>query len=264
MSHHATKWAMQQRGLKPATKIVLWCLAHHHNHQTGECFPMQETIAAECEMSRSTVNLHLTTLEERGLIRRVSSLNDQTKRQRPTRYLLAIGGGSVSENRTEAVSELVSELVSDFPEPCPKNEESRVLKSDSNLGREPKEVVEEDPRESAPLLSRVMAAVRLNPNDLPSSYWLPNVAEAHIQRWVAAGIPPDMVVQIAEEEAKRFTDPPKGPKALDVAMRRWIKAQAEEPFAAPALPSPTGAHHDRPTRRESRGDAKLRAFISGA
>ena len=31
MSHKATVWAIQQRGLKPATKIVLWFLCDRHN-----------------------------------------------------------------------------------------------------------------------------------------------------------------------------------------------------------------------------------------
>ena len=38
MSHAATNWAIQQRGLKPATKIVLWFLCDRHNPDFG-CFP---------------------------------------------------------------------------------------------------------------------------------------------------------------------------------------------------------------------------------
>ena len=38
MSHKATVWAIQQRGLKPATKIVLWFLCDRHNPDFG-CFP---------------------------------------------------------------------------------------------------------------------------------------------------------------------------------------------------------------------------------
>jgi len=40
MSHKATVWAIQQRGLKPATKIVLWFLCDRHNPDFG-CFPTQ-------------------------------------------------------------------------------------------------------------------------------------------------------------------------------------------------------------------------------
>ena len=44
MSHKATVWAIQQRGLKPATKIVLWFLCDRHNPDFG-CFPTQARLA---------------------------------------------------------------------------------------------------------------------------------------------------------------------------------------------------------------------------
>lgn len=136
MSHKATNWAVEQRGLKPATKIVLWHLADCHNAHTGQCNPKQSTLADKCEMSRSTVNLHLDKLCQLGLIKRVASVDPKTRRQRPTHYLLALDGalenedpcpkpehGAVSENQTD---------------PCPKNDQSRVRKSDTkNPVREP-------------------------------------------------------------------------------------------------------------------------------
>jgi DNA-binding MarR family transcriptional regulator len=62
MSHKATNWAFQQRGLKPAERVVLLCLADRHNPDHG-CFPSQEQLAADCEMSRSGLNVHLDALE---------------------------------------------------------------------------------------------------------------------------------------------------------------------------------------------------------
>ncbi|WP_277022220.1 helix-turn-helix domain-containing protein [Paracoccus hibiscisoli] len=145
MSHQATKWALRQRGLKPAAKIVLFYLCDHHNDENG-CFPSQELLATECEMSRSTLNLQLAKLEEMGLLRRHSSIDERTKRQRPTQYILLMDGppkgsrndesrvrksdNAVSENGTRSVSEKQAE-------PCPKNDESRVRKSDTNPVREP-------------------------------------------------------------------------------------------------------------------------------
>ncbi len=38
MSHRATNWAIQQRGLPPAAKLVLWHLCDRHNPDFG-CFP---------------------------------------------------------------------------------------------------------------------------------------------------------------------------------------------------------------------------------
>jgi hypothetical protein len=180
MSHAATNWAIQQRGLKPTTKIVLWHLCDRFNPDFG-CFPSQEQLAEDCEISRSTLNEHLTLLETAGLIRRVQRLNPGNKRQMPTRYILAFepgftqypgapcpetGHGSAAqddlpfappENAAEidaAPADIATPCpepgrgaVSDFdPEPCPKNAPSRVRNPDSNLVREPvsKPVKEEE------------------------------------------------------------------------------------------------------------------------
>jgi hypothetical protein len=180
MSHAATNWAIQQRGLKPTTKIVLWHLCDRFNPDFG-CFPSQEQLADDCEISRSTLNEHLALLETAGLIRRVQRLNPGNKRQMPTRYILAFepgftqdkpapcpetGPGNAAhddlpfappENASEiATSPVHSQspcpetgrgAVSDFdPEPCPENAPSRVRNPDSNLVREPvsKPVKEEE------------------------------------------------------------------------------------------------------------------------
>ena len=62
MSHKATLWAIEQRGLKPTTKIVLWHLCDRYNPDFG-CFPSQARLAEDCEISRSTLNDHLDRLE---------------------------------------------------------------------------------------------------------------------------------------------------------------------------------------------------------
>lgn len=69
MSHEATNWAIKQRGLKPAVKILLWHLADCHNPSHG-CFPSQEYLAEHCEMTSRTIRTHLEELERIGLIRR--------------------------------------------------------------------------------------------------------------------------------------------------------------------------------------------------
>lgn len=70
MSHEATNWAIKQRGLKPATKILLWHLADCHNPEHG-CFPSQSYLAEQCEMTDRTVREHLVKLETLGLIERL-------------------------------------------------------------------------------------------------------------------------------------------------------------------------------------------------
>ena len=86
MSHVATNWAINQRGLKPATKIVLFYLADRHNPDYG-CFPSQKTLAEDAEMSERSVRDHLDILEQKGLIQRTSEQDGG--KFKSTRYILA-------------------------------------------------------------------------------------------------------------------------------------------------------------------------------
>ena len=95
MSHYMTALAMKQKGLKPATKIVLYWLADHHNGETGECFPSINRLADVCEMSRRSVEAHLETLETLGLIQRVNQYRD-TGGKTSNKYILGL-----SENVSE-------------------------------------------------------------------------------------------------------------------------------------------------------------------
>lgn len=171
MSHEATNWAIKQRGLKPTTKIVLWHLCDRFNPDYG-CFPSQDRLAEDCEISRSTLNEHLGQLEAAGLLRRVPRLHPVTRRQMPTRYILGFepgftphvpdpctetGHGNADDGETCAEptpfeEDLATEpelcpetghgcaarAVSDFaPDPCPENAKSRVRNPDTNPVREP-------------------------------------------------------------------------------------------------------------------------------
>jgi len=158
MSNDATHWAFKQRGLSPATKLVLWQLCDRHNPDNG-CFPSQQNIAKDCEMSRASINTHLNKLEHAGLIRRIQGIDPITHRQRPTRYKLAFeadfalpndaacgpavsekpkaakpcpdsGHGDLFAKTTKAVSKKTQK-------PCPDLSESRVQILDTNLVREP-------------------------------------------------------------------------------------------------------------------------------
>jgi len=180
MSHEATNWAIKQRGLKPTTKIVLWHLCDRFNPDYG-CFPSQDRLAHDCEISRSTLNDHIGQLEAAGLLRRVPRIDPATKRQLPTRYILCfepgftpaevvpcpkIGHGESALRENPCVADgcgpdavpvsdpcpnsgpgTDAKPVSGFcPEPCPENGESRVRNPDTNLVREPlsKPVKEEE------------------------------------------------------------------------------------------------------------------------
>jgi hypothetical protein len=170
MSHDATNWAIQQRGLKPTTKIVLWHLCNRHNPDYG-CFPSQNRLAYDSEISRSTLNDHLGHLEAEGLLRRVPRIDPATKRQMPTRYVLGFEKGfaprdpnpspefghgfSPLDHAADRPAEFAPapaipagpcpeirhgnppEAVSGFSaKPCPEKAESRVRNPDTNLVRE--------------------------------------------------------------------------------------------------------------------------------
>ena len=183
MSHAATNWAIQQRGLKPTTKIVLWHLCDRFNPDYG-CFPSQDRLAHDCEISRSTLNEHLSLLEAARLLRRVKRLHPVTKRQMPTRYILGfepgftpdapepcaeVGHGIATGDDAapepdrfdpDAGSDTVAKahpcprsgrgsdaraVSGSDPDPCPENRPTRVRNPDTNPVREPvREPVKEE------------------------------------------------------------------------------------------------------------------------
>ena len=136
MSHDATNWAVKQRGISPAAKVVLWHLCDRHHPDHG-CFPSQDRLAEDCEMSRSSLNNQLAALEEAGLIRRVRRTEEATGRQKSTYYILGFEEG-FAQNKPTRVQNLDTGSVSKSePKPCPKNGDSRVQNLDTNLVREP-------------------------------------------------------------------------------------------------------------------------------
>jgi hypothetical protein len=129
VSHRATNWAILQRGLRPATKLVLWHLCDRHNPDHG-CFPSQGMLAADVEMSRSALNEHLAILEREGLIRRERRIDPSTRKQMSTCYILGFETDFEREPCPDSGH-------GNGPEPCPENPESRVRNPDTNLVREP-------------------------------------------------------------------------------------------------------------------------------
>ena len=117
MSHAATNWAIQQRGLKPTTKIVLWHLCDRFNPDHG-CFPAQDRLAHDCEISRANLNTHLGLLEQQGLLRRERRIDPSTKRQLSTRYILAFEAAFTSSAPDSTLEGPLSREC-DGPNPCP-------------------------------------------------------------------------------------------------------------------------------------------------
>ena len=257
MSHKATLWAIEQRGLKPTTKIVLWHLCDRFNPDFG-CFPSQARLAEDCEISRSTLNDHLDRLEAAKLLRRVPRVDPVTKRQMPTRYILGFEDGgtphdpepcpesghgdwpvSDGENFTLGTGDPADpspeighgnspKAVSGFcPDPCPENAESRVRNPDTNLVREPlsKPVKEEEGAQAREAISneffeRLLDALGLDATALPG-WWQGWPPRLHVQRWRdELGLTEAEIVAVAEGSRKEHPAPPDGPKALDRAMQR--------------------------------------------
>lgn len=137
MSHDATNWAIKQRGLSPAAKVVLWHLCDRYHPDNG-CFPSQQTLAADCEISRAGLNNILTDLEQAGLIAREQRRNEQTNRQKSTAYHFAFERDFVAKPSPESGHGKEAEAVSNNCEkPSPENGESRVQNLDTNPVREP-------------------------------------------------------------------------------------------------------------------------------
>lgn len=88
-------------------------------------------MAADAEISRASLNTHLDRLERAGLIRRERRLDDDTKRQRTTRYFLGF-----EEDFT--LKPCPDSGHGSTPEPCPDFLKSRVQNLDTNpVSKEP-------------------------------------------------------------------------------------------------------------------------------
>ena len=257
MSHAATNWAIQQRGLKPATKIVLWHLCDRHNPDFG-CFPTQARLAEDAEMSISSLNDHLKKLEALGLIRRIQCQDHRTKQRQATRYILGfemadpqeplpeIGDGQEGpdwENDTEPCPEFGDGANSEFEaDPSPKNRQSHLRNSETNLVREPlREPVKEEEdaraRETAfeDFFEKLLAALGFDPDGPLPGWWQGWPPREHAQRWIDdLGLTQAEILEAAEASRQEHPEAPDGPKALDRVMQRAArrKAQVEAPQKA--------------------------------
>ncbi len=206
MSHKATVWAIQQRGLKPATKIVLWFLCDRHNPDFG-CFPTQVRLADDAEMSVSALNDHLAKLEELRLIHRVRSHDPRTHKRKATRYILGfeegfpqepcpeIGDGNArteEEQNDDPTPETGHGAISGFAaKPSPDFAQSHLRNPETNLVREPlrKPVKEEEdaPARDADFdrfFAELLGALGFAANATLPAWWQRWPARQHVRRWI--------------------------------------------------------------------------------
>lgn len=195
MSHQATNWAIQQRGLRPATKLVLWHLADRHNPDFG-CFPSQDQLAADCEISRSGLNLHLDELERLGLIRRERRINRETRKQMSTRYMLGF--------EDDFPQEPSPEIGHGEPEkPCPKNGDSRVQNLDTKPVIEPVSTTTDFAASIDDPGAVCLSACGEGLSD--ASRQVIRATDDVVDRWIAAGLDlhDDVLPVLAERTAHR-------------------------------------------------------------
>lgn len=251
MSHAATNWAIQQRGLKPATKIVLWHLCDRHNPDFG-CFPTQVRLAEDAEMSISSLNDHLKKLEELGLIRRIQCQDHRTKRRQATRYILGfemidpqepfpeIGDGQQGtdrENDTKPCPEFGDGANSEFEaDPSPKNRQSHLRNSETNPVREPlnKPVKEEEDAQAREIVDEeffgsLLAALGFDPDGPLPGWWQSWPPREHVRRWQTdLGLTEAEILEAAEASRQEHPEPPDGPKGLDRIMQRAAQRKADK------------------------------------
>jgi hypothetical protein len=145
MSHRATNWAIQQRGLAPATKLVLWHLCDRHNPDYG-CFPSQDQLAADAEISRASLNVHLDKLEQAGLIRRERRHSEGAHRRQSTRYFLAFE----PEFSAQAELPLAAE---NRPDPCPESRHGNEQKPCPDFAKSHVQNLDTNPVSKEPVIS---------------------------------------------------------------------------------------------------------------
>jgi hypothetical protein len=264
MSHKATVWAIQQRGLKPATKIVLWFLCDRHNPDFG-CFPTQARLADDAEMSISALNAHLAKLEELGLIHRVRTHDPRTHKRQATRYILGFEEGfppeptpesedgfcgTYEEHDADPIPESGHGAISGFPaKPSPDFAQNHLRNPETNLVREPlsKPVKEEEDAQAREsdfdrLFAELLNALGLKANATLPAWWQGWPARTHVRRWIEGlGLSEARILEVATESRCDHPNPPDGPKALDRFMERAAQrdAQAAAGAAKPQKPKRT-------------------------
>lgn len=254
MSHKATVWAIQQRGLKPATKIVLWFLCDRHNPDFG-CFPTQARLADDAEMSISALNGHLAKLEELRLIHRVRTHDPRTHKRQATRYILGFEDGFPQEPTPETGDGLEGTddeqddapspgsgdgAISGFPaKPSPDFAQSHLRNPETNLVREPlKEPVKEEEGAQAReadfdrFFAELLTALGFDANATLPAWWQGWPARTHVRRWTQdLGLSKDRIIETAAETRADHPNPPDGPKALDRFMERAAGRDAQATIA---------------------------------
>lgn len=277
MSHHATNWAILQRGLKPATKIVLWHLCDRHNPDFG-CFPTQVRLAADAEMSVSSLNEHLAKLEAACLIRRIRAHDPHTHRRQATRYILGfeadtppdpepeIGDGRNEPNNGETDDPSPESghgaISGKSAKPSPDFAHFHLRNPETNLVREPlrEPVKEEDARAreavSDEFFGKLLGALGFATGGALPAWWQGWPPREHVRRWRDdLGLSEARILKVATATRRDHPAPPDGPRALDRAMERAARSEAQ--------PEPQGDKRRKRGAAPKPTEEELAGFYAG-
>jgi len=149
--------------------------------------------------------------------------------------------------------ESADRAISGFPGvPTPDFPQSHLRNPEYNLVREPliKPVKEEEDAAAREIdfdrfFAELLSALGLDPNGTLPAWWQGWPAKTHVRRSIDdLGLTQDRVIETATETRRDHPAPPDGPKALDRAMERAAKRDAQ-----PAATSPKAATGKRRPKR---------------
>ena len=234
-------------------------------------------------MSISALNEHLATLEELGLIHRIRVKDLRTHRRLPTRYILGFEQGfpqkptpenedglvEIMEENDHPSPESPDGAISGFPGvPSPDFPQSHLRIPEYNLVREPltKPVKEEEDAQAREIdfdrfFAELLTALGLDPTGSLPAWWQGWPAKTHVRRWIDdLGLSEDRIIETATETRRDHPAPPDGPKALDRAMERAAKRDAQ--IAAASAKAPTGKRQLKRAEGTRPSVAELAAFYA--
>ena len=167
----------------------------------------------------------------------------------------------MEENDTPS-PETAGGAISGFPGfPSPDFCQSHLRNPEYDLAREPltKPVMEEEVAQAREIdfdrfFAELLNALGLDPKGALPSWWQGWPARSHVRRWRDdLGLSEDRIIEVATETRRDHPAPPDGPKALDRAMERAAKRDAQD--AAISSKSPTS--NANPSSRMAPGPAPM-------
>jgi hypothetical protein len=258
MSWQATAWAVRQKTGSAARKVLLLVLANYADEH-GVCWPSQETLMAETELSADTIQRQTKVLKAAGLL-------DAVRRRRKDgtwpslHYQLNLSGGPSSIPQNAARSEVAMPHCAAHHAALTTSTMPQALRHEPSI-EPPSEppIVADDARE--PLISKPameLAEQLLVIAGHDPKFWPPGWCGApmRVQTWLNSGWAADIIIAATRAVASRKTGPPAA------SVQFFEKAIAEE-IARQNRPVPEISHAQADDLyRPAKGNAYARIAAS--